>query len=112
MQLHSRQHKVQEYYSTVQKKKSQKWTDNDLVFGDSVPVKQQELKADGVKSLHTSRKVKHKGLVEHWVECSLFHVGFFLGQPLTIIQQVDLHIRICKAGRKDAEFCSTEFSLV
>lgn len=72
---------------------------SDLVFGDAIPVQQQELKADGVKSLHTGGKVEHEGLVEHRVECSLLHVGFFLGQPLTIIQQVDLHIRICKPGR-------------
>ena len=43
-----------------------------------------------------ARKIEDKGLVENRVQRSLLHVRLLLRDPLTIVHQVDLHVRICK----------------
>ena len=43
-----------------------------------------------------ARKIEDEGLVENRVQRSLLHVRFLLRDPLTIVHQVDLHVRICK----------------
>ena len=43
-----------------------------------------------------ARKIEDEGLVENRVQRSLLHVSLLLRDPLTIVHQVDLHVRICK----------------
>ena len=43
-----------------------------------------------------ARKIEDEGLVENRVQGSLLHVRLLLRDPLTIVHQVDLHVRICK----------------
>ena len=43
-----------------------------------------------------ARKIEDEGLVENRVQRSLLHVRLLLRDPLTIVHQVDLHVRICK----------------
>ena len=43
-----------------------------------------------------ARKIEDEGLVEDRVQRSLLHVRLLLRDPLTIVHQVDLHVRICK----------------
>ena len=43
-----------------------------------------------------AREIEDKGLVENRVQRSLLHVRLLLRDPLTIVHQVDLHVRICK----------------
>ena len=43
-----------------------------------------------------ARKIEDEGLVEDRVQRSLLHVRLLLWDPLTIVHQVDLHVRICK----------------
>ena len=66
-----------------------------LVLGHPVPVEREELDADVVQSL-VARYVEQERLVEHRVQRSLLHVRFLLGDALTVVQQVYLHVRVCK----------------
>ena len=43
-----------------------------------------------------ARKIEDEGLVENRVQRSLLHVSLLLRDPLTIVHQVDLYVRICK----------------
>ena len=66
-----------------------------LVLGDPVPVEQEELEADVLESLLVQlRQVKDEGLVEDRVQSPLLHVGLLLRDPLVVVQQVDLHVRV------------------
>ena len=42
-----------------------------------------------------ARKIEDEGLVEDRVQRSLLHVRLLLRDPLLVVHQVDLHIRIC-----------------
>ena len=67
-----------------------------LVLRHPVPVQQHELQLDLSKPGLIARKIEDEGLVEDRVQRSLLHVRLFLRDPLTIVHQVDLHVRICK----------------
>ena len=45
-----------------------------------------------------ARKIEDEGLVEDRVQRSLLHVRLLLRDPLTIVHQVDLHVRIAGAA--------------
>lgn len=69
-----------------------------LIFGNPVPVKHSEFKADFAESLATAGDLKDYGLVENGVESAFFHVRLPLGNALLVVQKVDFYVRIGEAS--------------
>ena len=60
-----------------------------------VPIKNKEFEGDVLEAL-VAGHVEEEGFVEDRVQCAFLDVGLFLGDALSIIQEVDLHVWVCK----------------
>ena len=67
---------------------------NDLVLGHAIPVEDEELEGDVLQTFVVGH-VEEKGLIEDRVQRALLHVGLLLGDALSVVQEVDLHVGIC-----------------
>ena len=67
----------------------------DLVLCDPVPVEQEELDADARQTVVATGHVEQERFVEDRVEGSLLDARLLLGDPLSVVHDVYLHVRIC-----------------
>ena len=66
---------------------------DDLVLRHPIPVKDEKLQADVLQAFITGY-VEQEGLIEDRVEGSLLDVGFLFRDSLSIVEEVNLHVRI------------------
>ena len=66
-----------------------------LVLCDTVPVEEEELDTDTCQAVVATGHVEQERLVEDRVEGSLLDACLLLGDPLPVVQNVYLHVRIC-----------------
>lgn len=71
-----------------------------LVFGHPVPIQEEKFQTDvlqaNVSVAVQVGQLKDEGLVKDRVQGSLLDVSLFLCNPLVVVQQIDLDVRVCK----------------
>lgn len=72
-------------------------TASNLIFGYPVPIQKQEFQTDRFQPFTASWNIKNETFVIYRTQRPLLHMRLLLGDSLSVVQQIDLDVRVCQS---------------